>query len=76
MVALLKPFSSEPIREVEVKISEFMKNNEWATMHDLDGRITASDQRYDFSEFSFQNKKKNKHIFPLRIDFSRSSKRN
>ena len=46
MVAVLKPFSSEPVREVEVKVSEFMKNNEWATMHDLDGRILANEHRY------------------------------
>ena len=49
MVAVLKPFSSEPVREVEVKVSEFMKNNEWATMHDLDGRILANEHRYALS---------------------------
>ncbi|XP_053400162.1 hypoxia-inducible factor 1-alpha-like [Mercenaria mercenaria] len=45
MIALLKPFSYEPIKDIEIKIAEFMKNNEWATMHDLDSRIVASDHR-------------------------------
>lgn len=45
ILALLKPFSQEPIREVDVKISEFMKNNEWASMHDLDSKIIANDHR-------------------------------
>lgn len=45
MVASLKPVAKEPIREVEVKAAEFLNNNEWASMHDLDSKILAIDQR-------------------------------
>ncbi|KAL4229993.1 hypothetical protein ACF0H5_010381 [Mactra antiquata] len=45
MLTLLKPISKEPVKEIGVQISEFMKNNEWASMHSLDGKILAQDHR-------------------------------
>ena len=45
MVAVLQPVSSQAIREIDIGMSEFLKNNEWATQHDLDGRMINVDHR-------------------------------
>jgi len=45
MVSLIKPLRVDPIKEIEVKVSEFTMSNEFASMHDLDSTIIASDQR-------------------------------
>lgn len=46
MVAVLKPVGRQSIREVDVGMSEFLKNNEWATQHGLDGKLWTVDHRF------------------------------
>ena len=45
MVAVLKPAGNQAIKEVDVGMSEFLKNNEWASQHGLDGKLWTVDQR-------------------------------
>ena len=46
MVAILRPVGNQAIREVSVAMSEFLKNNEWASQHGLDGKIWTIDHRF------------------------------
>lgn len=45
MIALMRPAKRDLVKDIEVKISEFTQSNEFASMHDLDSRILATEQR-------------------------------
>ena len=45
MIAVLKSLKQDPAQEVETRIAEFSRSNEWATMHDMDSKIVAQDNR-------------------------------
>ena len=48
MVAILKSVGSQAVRELSVGMSEFLKNNEWATQHGLDAKMWTVDHRLVF----------------------------
>ncbi|XP_052794180.1 uncharacterized protein LOC128227567 isoform X2 [Mya arenaria] len=45
LITVVKPLKQELVCEVETKIAEFTRNDEWATMHDMDSKIVAQDNR-------------------------------
>ena len=45
MIATVKPFRTETSYEIYTRMSEFIKNNEYVSMHDLDGTITNVEHR-------------------------------
>ena len=45
MVAALIPVGNQVVREIDIGMSEFLKNNEWATQHGLDGKMWNVDHR-------------------------------